>query len=446
MYRRIKILVSILFLSSLFALSFGQNTKITNDVDADYKLAKEYFAKEEFSLAYPIFKSIYNNDASKGNYPVSTALECKYYYISCGLSLNDASTKEKAVEFLELEQTAPLKHKLAYQLAEYYFRNKNYNDAITYYNRAGIDNLTNAEIGESKFHKAYCYFTLQQFKEAKPLFDVIRQIPTDSNYVEANYYYGFIAFGEKNFKEAMNSFKVAENNPQYSKVVPFYIAEIYYFDNQLDKALTYTESILKGGGQYYDLELRQLAGKLYFDKRQFKSALPYLEEYIDKSEKVNREDLYELSYCYYEAGNWGKSIDGFKQLGGKEDSLAQNSMYLLADAYLKTGQKENARNAFLFCASNNSNTIQQEISTFSYAKLSYELGFMDIALSELQKFIVHYPNGNNTQEAKELLVGVLANTSNYKDALTLFESLKTQSEKVKKIYTKILYVVYRTIR
>ena len=439
MYRQIKILLSILVFSSIGSASFGQNTKITNDADADYKLAKEYYSKEEYSLAYPIFNSIYSNGGSKGNYPVSVSLECKYYYISCGLKLNDASIKGKAIEFLELEQAAPLKHKLAFQLAEYYFRNKNYTDAITYYNRAGIDNLSNDEIGESKFHKAYCYFTLQQFKEAKPLFDVIRQIPTDSNYVEANYYYGFIAFGEKDFKEALSSFKIAENNPQYSKVVPFYIAEIYYFDNQIDRSLTYTESILKAGGQYYDLQLRQLAGKLYFDKRQFKNALPYLEEYIDKSDKVNREDLYELSYCYYESGNWTKSIEGFKQLGGKEDSLAQNSMYLLADAYLKTDQKENARNAFLFCASNNSNAVQQEISTFSYAKLSYELGYLDVALSELQKFIVTYPNSSNTQEAKELLVGVLANTSNYKDALKLFESLKTQSDKVKRLYPKILY-------
>ena len=47
--------------------------------------------------------------------------------------------------------------------------------------------------------------------------------------------------------------------------------------------------------------------------------------------------------------NWNKAIDGFKQISGKEDSLAQNAMYLLGDAYLKTGQKANARNAFL-CA------------------------------------------------------------------------------------------------
>src|SRR5438445_11922976 len=102
-------------------------------------------------------------------------------------------------------------------------------------------------------------------------------------------------------------------------------------------------------------------------------------------------DLYELSYCYNQTKNWDKAIAGFKQLGGKEDSLAQNAMYMLGDAYLKTGQKASARNAFLFCSSNSSNPQQKEISKYNYAKLSYELGYQDVALTELQSFLQQYP-------------------------------------------------------
>ncbi|MFX4887686.1 hypothetical protein ABTB91_19820, partial [Acinetobacter baumannii] len=57
----------------------------------------------------------------------------------------------------------------------------------------------------------------------------------------------------------------------------------------------------KKKGQYYDLQLKQLAGHILFEKRQFAKALPYLQEYVEKKEKVSREDIYELSYCYYEA-------------------------------------------------------------------------------------------------------------------------------------------------
>ena len=102
-------------------------------------------------------------------------------------------------------------------------------------------------------------------------------------------------------------------------------------------------------------------------------------------------------------------------------------MYLLGDAYLKTGQKANARNAFLFCASNSSYPAQKEISQFHYAKLSYELGYPDVALTEFRSFLQHYPNSTYAPEARELLLNVLANTSNYKDALALMDSVKNPS-------------------
>ena len=435
---QLKITVTFLF-SAMLLFANAQYTMVNNDVDASYKLAKDYFMNEQYSLAYPIFKNLYNNGVDKSNFSTTVNLENKYHYIVCGLRLNDASAARKAVDFIDLEQHEPRVQMMAFQLGEYFYRQQQFSDAIAYYKKTGIENLSNTEVAFLKFHKAYGLFTLKQFQEAKPLFNSVRQIPSDPNYIDANYYYGFISFYDKNYDEALAAFTNAAGNESYANVVPFYIAEIYYFNNNRDKALSYSEAAIKKGGQFYELQLKQLVGHLYFDKRQFAKAQPYLESYISKTEKVSREDLYELSYCYYEAGSWRKSIDGFKQLGGREDSLAQNSMYLLADAYLKTDQKINARNAFLFCASNNSNPTQKEISSFSYAKLSYELGYTDIALKELQLFVADYPKSKNNQEAKELLVAVLSNTSNYKDALTLFESLPSQSDNVKKIYPRILY-------
>ena len=423
---------------SMFA-SYAQLTKINNDPDEQFKLAKEYYLKEQYSLALPVFKNIYNNGLPGSNMPVNVQVEARYYTIACGLKLDEAWAEKEAVDFIALEHNAPRVQMLSYELGEYYYRKKDYDKANTYYAQSKIANLSNTEIAAMKFHQAYGYFTTQQFDKAKPLFDVIRQLPQDENYIDANYYYGFITFYEKNYKQALESFKVVESNPAYENIVPFYIAEIYYFNGDRDKAINYAQDALKKGNQFYALQLKQLIGHTLFEKRKYADALPYLQEYVANTPKVRREDLYELSYCYYEASNWQKAIQGFKQLGGKEDSLAQNSMYLLADAYLKVNDKPNARNAFLFCASNNSNASQKEISTFSYAKLSYELGYLDIALKELRTFINAYPGSSFIQEARELEVNVLANTSNYKEALVLFDNLSQQSENAKKIYPKILY-------
>src|SRR4051812_6908162 len=433
-----------IFLSCFLSVSVvqvnAQATKENNDPDAEFKLAKELYMKEQFSQAYPLFKELHNQGNFKwSNYPTSEQLEAKYYAIACGLQLNDETAEPLAKSFIEAEHNAPRVQMMSFQLAEYYYRKKDFTDAITYYEKAGLDNVNNTQIANIKFHEAYGYFTMKRFSEAKPLFNSIRQIPDDPNYIDANYHYGFIVFGEKNYKEALNAFKVVQDKPAYQSIVPYYVTEIYYFTANRDSAIASGEAALQRGNQYYNTQLKQLLGHAYFDKKQFDKARPYLEDYVGSTPKVSREDLYELSYTYYVAQQWNKAIAGFKELGGKQDSLAQNSMYLLGDAYLKTDKKANARSAFLFCALNSSNATQKEISKFLYAKLSYELGYQDVALTELQNFLATYRNSSYTAEAKELLVNVLANTNNYKEALSLFESMNTQSESALRVYPRILY-------
>ncbi len=420
--------------------SFAQETHYYDDPQAYFREGREYFEHEYYSLAYPIFRdlkySLRETDRSNNSVEYD---DVKYYYLVCALEQNDQTAVAAAEDYITLENNAPRVGMLSFHLAEYYFREKNYGEAVKLYENADIDNLSNREIADMKFHQGYCYFTQKQFDKAITLLNAIRQLPKDPNYIDANYYYGFICFYRKDYGEALTAFSVVQDNPMYEKVVPYYIANIYLAQGKKDEAIVYAEARLKKGNQYYDAEMRQLVGHGYYEKQDFARALPFLEQYVNHSKKVSREDLYELSYCYYQTKDWNKAIAGFKQLGGKGDSLAQNSMYLLGDAYLRTGQKGNARNAFLFCSMNSSNPKQKEISKFNYAKLSYELGYQDIALTELQGFLQQYPQSEYARESRELLIGVLAGTNNYKDALSLLDSLDHPSENARRLIPRILY-------
>ncbi|MBI1780098.1 MAG: tetratricopeptide repeat protein, partial [Sphingobacteriales bacterium] len=365
--------------------------------------------------------------------------DVEFYLNACMLMMNDPRAEDPSKEYIEVVHNEPRAQQLSFYLGQYYFRKSDFRNASDYFETANIENLTNDQVVEQKYQLAYSYFNLQRFAQAKPLFDAVRQVKGSGYQLDAQYYYGFISFYDKNYAAALEAFQQVKDHPSYGRVVPFYIINIYYFRGEKDKALQLAEEAIKKGNSYYDLELKQLAGHIYFEKKEFAKALPYLEEYVGKSKKVSKENLYEVSYCYYAAGQLNKAIDGFKQLSGKEDSLSQNAMYLLGDAYLKTNQKANARNAFAFCAASSSNKEQKEISRFNYAKLSYELGFTDVALKEFKNFLNEYPNSTYADEARELLVAVLTNTSNYADAITLLESLPNKSESTKKLYPKILY-------
>lgn len=438
----IKQKITLLLLTAVISFpAFSQPTNAITDTEKKYKDAKELFVKEQYALAYPLFAEL------KAQYPDNTVSDhtyinddVNYYYIACELKLNQPVAEQEAKHYINVVNNEPRKQLLSYHLAKFYFTKEDFNNAINYYERAGLENLSNAEIADAKFERAYCYFNLKQFAEAKPLFDEIHQLPGNKYYIPANYYYGFISYYDHQFNEALKAFKLVETHKDYQGVVPYYIAEIYYFQGKKDEALRYGESVLgRAGTLYYQKELNLLIGQIYFEKKNYKKALPLLEAFVKSSDKVTKEVMYELSYCYYDANQLTKAIEGFKQLSTEKDSMGQNSMYLLGDCYLRTNQKANARTAFQYSAYNSSNKVQQQVSRFNYAKLSYELGYQDIALNEMKKYLNDYPGSEYDAEAKEILVGLLANTNNFADALKLYESFDKPTPSMQKVYPRILY-------
>ena len=420
--------------------SFAQANFNITDPERSFKEAEDFFLQEQYSLAYPLLQEL------KQQYPENTASshtylneDIEYYYTVCGLKLVQSVAEVAAKKFIQVANDEPRQQIMSYHLAKYYFTKSNYNDAIIYYERAGYNNLSNELIADAKFELAYSYFNLKNFEKAKPLFNEIHQLPKNKYYFPANYYFGFISYHDQDYAEALKAFKLVETQKAYAGLVPYYIAEIYYFEGNKDEALRYGQLALARGDLYYQKDMNLLIGQIYFEKKNFAKALPLLEAYVTSSQKVSKEVMYELSYCYYDANRLEKASEGFKELSNEQDSLGQNSMYLLGDIYLRTNQKTNARAAFQYAANNNSNRKQQEVSRFNYAKLSYELGFQDIALNEMKRFLDLYPTSSYASEGKEILVTLLANTSNFNDALSLYESFDNPTPGMQKVYPRILY-------
>lgn len=242
-----------LLFEALFSIPvFSQPTHVIIDPEARYKTAKELFVKEQYALAYPLLVELH------GQYPDNSISDhtylnddVNYYYIACELKLQQAIAESEARHYISVVNNEPRRQLMSYHLAKFYFIKEDFSNAIDYYVRAGLDNLSNEEIADAKFERAYCYFNLKEFAEAKPLFDEIRQLPDNKYYIPANYYFGFISFNDRQYKEALSAFKLVETQEAYKGVVPYYIAEIYYFQGKKDEALRYGQSVLDRGGQLY---------------------------------------------------------------------------------------------------------------------------------------------------------------------------------------------------
>ncbi len=430
----LRFILVILLLSAFSYFTRAQTTALETHSESSYNQAVDFYERAEFELALPIFQEYYLKYYADAKLPFSqNARNCIFYLYDCLLRLDKDQESVNAKDFIDKEDPVLRKNQLSYQLAAYYFRKGDFKNSLEYDARAGIEGLTNEQIGISRFRKGYALFHFKRYDEAKPIFASISQLPDHPHYADAHYYNGFIAYEANDYMTALRSFEMVRNNPKYASKVPYYLTSVYFNTGAPDRAVLEGEAALKKSTIEFKNEIRRLLGHIYYDRRKYELALPHLEAYVAGQPKVGRDVYFELHDTYYRLKKYDKAIAGMKQLSGGADKLSQFAMYILADAYLQTGQKENARNAFSLAANNNSDSLQKEVSVFMYGKLSAELSYQGEAIVTLKKFLEDYPQSIYQTEAKELLIGLMAASNNYKEAIVMLESINNPSEQTKKI-------------
>jgi len=390
--------------------------------------------------AFQYIQSAYHFKSNQENFNKdNTSEDIDYYYTYLSLVLQKPEAENLAIQYLKLSTNKIFNARMNFFLGDYYVKKQNTQEALHSFDKVSIADLSNEELITLKYLQGYLYFKLGNWDKATSLLNSSRQLKQSLYYTDANYYAGFIALQKKEFSLALACFEIASNNEAYASLTPFYISQIYYFNGDIDAAMVNCEKALQLEGQYYKIQLQQLMGHLLFEKKQYQKAVPYLAKYVAAQDNVEVQDLYQLSFCYFQDQQWEKSIAGFKKLANVNDSLGQNSMYLLGTAYLKVNDKNGAKNAFMLCASKSINLAQKEISLFNYGKLLVELKEYSIAVTVLDKFMENYPQSIYFTESKSLWITALAYNNNFKQALEAFVLIETPTLELLKIYPAILY-------
>src|SRR5450631_1747490 len=101
----------------------SQQTYFLTDPQASYKQAQEYYEKQYYSLAYPIFKQLEQDEASRPQLYETFGYENIHYYnLVCSLNQDDSTALGPANIFMERDNNAARDEMLGYYLAEYEFR------------------------------------------------------------------------------------------------------------------------------------------------------------------------------------------------------------------------------------------------------------------------------------------------------------------------------------
>ena len=432
------ILIAIIAVTFL-KISEAQKTFIYSKPEEDYRLGLELFSKQQYGAAQMEFSRVINAISE----PLSE-LKCnsEYYFGICAAELQNDDAEDLLTEFVT-HNGQSLKAGLAYfQLARLQYRKKEYSKAVQSFMKVDRFELTKEEGDEFYFKLAYSNFRINKTEDAARYFNEIKD--RENKYQKpAIYYSAHIAYSKKNYQSALDGFNKLSTDPNYKAIVPYYIIQIYYVQGKYDDLLKVAPKMLDSAKAKMVAEISRLVGESFYRTGKFKEALPYLVKYRNNIENgsTTREEDYELGYCYYKTAEYKNAVKMFEKVAVKDDSLTQNSNYHVADCYVRTGQKQFARNAFLAANRLSFNKDIQEDALYNYCKLSYEMAFnpYNEAITSIQKYIQTYPQSAKIDEMYSYLVNIYLTTRNYKDALKSIESIKNKNERIKGAYQKVSY-------
>ncbi|MES2560287.1 MAG: tetratricopeptide repeat protein [Bacteroidota bacterium] len=413
------------------ATIFAQRTDIYENDIRYYNRALELFNKEKYGDAQKHFL-LYTRISTDRE----TRINAEYYAGVCAMELfnPDAINMLNGVvlKYPEHSKAQPA----LFNLGKYFYRAKDNKAALKYLNRINDVALTPADAAEFWFIKGYCHFKTEQFDESKLAFKHIKD-EQGKYYDASNYYYGYVAYRQGNHDEAMEHFKRIQKSRTFGPLSQVYIAQIYFSRKQYSEVIAFGDTIANKEIIY---DVAGIVGQSYYELGEYKKALPYLERFNSNPpvSKTNK-DIYRLGYCYLIAGSHDKAIEQLGSIAGEKDTLAQYSSFNLAQAYLKSDKKQQARKAFDVSYKLGFNRDLTELSLFNYAKLSFELSYQQDALKDLVKFVNEYPESPYIDEARSSLGELLLSTKNYKDAIKTLESIKNPTRDNNMAYQRVSY-------
>jgi len=403
---------------------FGQQTAaFTNDL-VDYNKAIELYKNNQFLAAQSLFTKV------KGDAKDETIeADCAYYIANCAVRLNQQNADQLIEEFVTDYPTSIKRNEAYINVASYYFENGKYSYALKYYDKIDEASVPRSEREKYNFNLGYAYFKSKRNNEAKKYFN---RVTTSEKYgSQAKYYLGFIAYEGDDYEEANTLFEEVKDEDRYAEGLSYYQADMNFKLGKFDKAIELGSEQFDQSNPKEKSELSKIIGESYFNLEQYAEAIPYLREYKGNRGRWNNTDYYQLGYAYYKQGEFQNAINEFNKIIDGNNSVAQNAYYHLAESYLELDQKQQALNAFKNASEMDFSPEIQEDAFLNYAKLSYEIGnSYKSAPQVILSFIETYPDNQNNEALKDLLIDSYITSKNYRAAMELLENNKSFENKL----------------
>jgi TolA-binding protein len=436
MNRKKIILIISLLIIFIFKVS-GQVPFVGPEIGSEFNRGMELFQKEKYPAAIRLFDAYLSREDIT---TMTNAADAEYFSAVAALKLFNSDAEYRMVMFISSHPESPKLNDARLLLGDYFYQIKNYRRAVVYYESVNRQELKGDKLTEYFFRLGYSLYIKGDQSRALLMFSEIKDIDTEYT-PPAVYYFSQIAYEQKMYQTAMEGFMRLKDDETFGNIVPFYIVQILYLQKDYDGILAMAPDLLKSAGKERSVELYRFIGDAYYNKGNYKEALPYLEKYTAGARSSGRADKYQLGYCYYKTGDTDKAIKIFLEVGAQNDLITQNIWNILGDSYLRQGDKKKAQFAFGEASKLSFDKGIREEALFNYAKLTYEIGYSPFgeAIAAFEEYIESYPGSERIQEVYDYLVATYMQIKNYKAALASLDKITNKDARLQEAYQRVTF-------
>lgn len=414
----------------------AQKTAAYRDIEFTYRTAMDLYAKQKYSAAAKHFQDVVSGLKTQNT---EMAVNAKYHVALCHMLLFRNDGEKLMLDFLRENPHASQCKTIYFILGKHYYQQKKYKKAIEYFSKVDKFDLNESEQAEYYFKWGHSNFQAGKKEEAIVAFNEIRS--TENTWQKpAIYYYAHLSYEDKKYQAALENFLKIEKEPAFSGLVPYYIAQIYYLQNDYTKTIEYGVPLLDSVVPKREAELNLILGASYYNLKKYDQAYPYLDKYSSLG-APGREESYRIAYCALETKQYQKAINWFNKCVNQNDELTQTSWYHIGNAYLKLDKKEEARQTFSRCLQLEFNKDIQEEAHYNYVKLNYELSFNPYhdAINSVKTYFEKYPESKRKEELKTYLVHMFVAGKNYESAFQTLADIKNKDLALQRSYQSIAF-------
>lgn len=436
---KLKLLIILLFLTIFNNLIFGQKTRSYREIEYNFYTAKDLYEKSLYGSAQNIFEQIIKeNIQSEKKFFYD---EAAYYYALCALELYNGNAIYETQNYIETHPESYYINDATFKLANYYFRNKKFKEAIEFYQKTDQKKLSGLEISEYYFKLGFSFYARKDYVQATNNFYEVKD-RKDNFGILSLYFYSHLKYVNSQYQTALVGFLELENVDQFKDIAPHYIIQIYYFQGEYETLIDYSKKFQDADGNSSQ-NISKLIAESNYKIGNYAEAIPLFKEYEKYAENLTVNDYYEMGFSYYKTEQYENAITYLSKIKKSKDTISQYVTYTMGDCYLKLDKKVEARRSFELASQYAYNEDISEDALFNFAQLSFELSISPFneAVTAFTQYIEKYPNTARASKAYDFIINAFLSTKNYQQAIKTIDkmSAKTRNSKVDAAYQRLTY-------